>query len=196
MKHLLLSVFMVGILLIEISLAGEIPIDDTSYEDFIHVQRGRGLMALLGVPDADRRVGYSSWSFPSSIVVNDESYRIRQTSKEGGFKICSPTNPALVLARGGICRTSNAEIARVCGFGEIALNALPLRDLARQVHVHPMDATTNVFFLANEASQGERLEVLVAKNYFIYLQSATNNLAFALSVLNTGLPRAERLQTR
>lgn len=193
MKHVLLFFLVLGTFFRQITVAGELVVDNSSYEDFIHVERGRGLMSLLGVPSATALGGYSSWSFPSSIVVDEEPYCVKQTSSAGSFKIFSPTNSSVIVARGGICRTSSAEIARVCGFGEIALNSLPLRDLAGQISVQPLDSATNVLYLANTQTAGDRLEVMVAKNYFIYLRSSTNNLAFALSVLNAGLPVSERI---
>lgn len=190
-RYLSMVVFCATVVII--SLGGGIAVDDSSYEDFIHLERGRGLMSLLSIPEADPSVAYSSWSFPTSIVVNGVSCRIRQTSQGGGFQIFSPTNSAVILARGGICRTSNARIARVCGFGEIALNSLPLRDFAQQVRVRPLDGGTNVLYLANVRHPAERLEVLIAKNYFLYMRGMSNNLELALSFFYSGLPFDDRV---
>lgn len=157
--------------------------------DAMYAKCGREFMALKNVPEGDERVAVSSWTFPTSIVAKGVVYDV---VRESGFKVFLAGSRTNTVAVGDVSCMANAKIARFCGFGELGMNSLGLRDYVPSTFVSFYDSKTNTIFVTEGVRPNDRA-VLIYKNLYVEMRSAvTNTLGIAAAILNAGLPEGER----
>lgn len=173
--------------------AENLPMDEASPEDAFFTVRALDLMRLKGV-GMPGNARFTSWRFPSTIVVCSRAYSVTSDNETGEFSIGMSTNSASRIT-GTVSRFSNTRNAMVCGFGELAMNNMTIGSVARGVSVRRLTSGSSVVHHARFGGGEERQEALVCKNMTVLmtLHSVSNGLDFACALLNAGLPVGERL---
>ena len=155
---------------------------------------GQELMSALAVPEGDETLSFSSWSYPTSIVVRTIPYRVDVGWLESGCKVYSTNDVTYPLAEISVTRMSNEKDARLYCLGNIALGcSLMAETLARSLSVEYLDPATNTLFVSWRNQDDHRRSHLISKNIALWIRAHTNALDFAVAILNAGLPEAERI---
>lgn len=173
---------------------------DRSLDDGIgmeDVEDGVELMRAMGVPDCSSPASFSSWSFPTSIVVKGSSYTVRQTSGLGEYQLLSPSNVNCVVQEGRVVRMDNPRLCRQACFARMANPTLGAEAIASVTSIsHPL-ADTDALYLSRSNGVARTRNALVYKNISITVKSSTptNVVDFIVTLLNAGLPASERITT-
>jgi len=159
------------------------------------LEYGVELMREMNVSDNNGTNTYSSWCFPTSMVVRGEVYPVRLSRYVGDFRLMSPTNDDVLVAVGRVRRFHDSMTCRRASFGSLAMSSLGVRTMAGWTTLsHPV-GDTNVLFLTQTDGRG-MIGVLSGRNVAITMRSdvVSNIVDFTVSLLNAGLPDAERLK--
>lgn len=158
---------------------------------------GKRLMSLMGIPDGDTTLVCTNWGCPTSIVVNAVRYDLATNWWNGviEFDIMTTNSPAEKIATGNIEMKANGLEARLAAFIDASFTNFSLELHAQNVHVRPLDPSTNAMLLLYYRG------ALVYKNMVVDamdIESVTNNPAtnicpFAVAIINAGLPESERI---
>lgn len=178
--------------------AYELPVD-TDLDEGIgrkEYERGVELMRMMGIPDCQTSPLYSSWMFPTSIVVRGIAYHVKLSENLGEFQLTVPTNHAEIVLSGSIVRQKDAFQCRRTGFGMMAMSSLGVRSMANCTFVNYPISDTNTLYLSRPQGVSRHVGILGSRNLLIAMQSqcVTNFVEYSLALLNAGLPESERLQ--
>ena len=155
---------------------------------------GQELMSALDVPEGDENLSFSSWSYPTSVVIRTIPYRVDVQWLESGCKVYSTNDFFQPLADIYVVRLPNEKIARIYKFGNTALGCSRMTEsLARGLSVEYLDQTTNTLFVSYKRYDPRLENFLISKNIIVGIRCATNALDFAVAILNAGLPENERI---
>lgn len=154
-------------------------------------QRGRHLMALMGVPHADETALCENWTLPTNIIVNGQSYSVTTDSFEYIHAVLS-ANPSDESARGRLFQFPDAREARISGFMQ-RITSLGTVNEALNLSVVNLDPATNMMFLCSKHGSPSRRDVLIYKNLVLHMYAPTNAPFFAAAIINAGLPENERI---
>lgn len=179
------------------SIAYVLPID-RDLDDGIgqkEYEGGMELMRMMGVPDAQELPVFSSWAFPTSIVVRGVAYQVKLSENLGDFQLAMATNQNEIVLSGSVVRLKSAMQCRRIGFGRMAMSSLGVRAMANCTLVSYPMSDTNTLFLTRPPSVSRHVGVLGSRNLLIMMQSQsiTNLVECSLILLNAGLPESERL---
>lgn len=153
-------------------------------------ERGRDVMTLLRVPESCSWQCCTSWSFPTSIVVAGESYRVKGDVERLEFSICSLVGTG-VVARGGVAHWTTVTDARIGGFGKTVSSCSTLfADVVKDIDMVVIGPQTNMIYLASRLRGVEG--TLMCRNLNLCISGPTNHLDFAVSLMNAGLVASER----
>jgi len=155
---------------------------------------GIEMMQVMGVPDCPPNGVCWSWSFPTSVVVKGTVYPLRLSPYVGEFRLISPTNSETTVLSGQINRFKNSQVCRRACFGKLAMSSLGIMAMAHWTTMTRPFADTNVLYLTRPYASG-RIGVLGCGNISVTIISSTvtNLVDFSVSLMNAGLPEAERL---
>ena len=187
--HLLITI---SALLPGNSTAEPLPMNAKVIANSVIVDRGMEIARLRGLETITNGLTFSTWSFPRSIDVNGENYGV--CNDEGVFSITSHTNSTIRLAVGSVSRVKDCQTAVTCGLGTLSVNNMNVWSAASTIGITCYSVGSNKVYHAR--SCGSRFnDVLICRNIFIRITSdhLTNNVDFAMSLLNAGLPESERL---
>lgn len=187
--HLLITI---GALLPGNSTAEPLPMNAKVTANSVIVDRGMEIARLKGLGTITNGLTFSIWSFPHSIDVNGENYGV--CNDEGVFSITSHTNSAIRLAVGSVSRVKDCQTAVTCGLGSLSMNNMNVWSAANTIGITCFSLGSNTVYHAR--SHGNRFnDVLICRNIFVRITSGhlTNNVDFAMALLNAGLPESERL---
>lgn len=180
-----------------VGVAYVLPVD-TDLDDGIGQKEydcGVELMRLLEIPDGQATSVFSTWNFPTSIVVQGVACRVKLSDNVGEFKLVASTNHDDIVLSGSIVRMRDGTQCRRAGFGRMAMSSLGVRAMARCTQVRYPVADTNTLYLTRPQSVSRRIGILCCRNLMITVESQciTNMVEHSFALLNAGLPEAERL---
>lgn len=184
----------VALIFCSCSAVGEpLPVRTPPRNSFL--EGGRRLMDIKGVPQANPSscLGHG-WNRPSRISVGSTVYSVTGGLRTGGFKIFSPTNDLVPVITGDVSLFRDGRTARECAFGEMALSSMLLSDLAQSISVQILDDETNAVYVAHGTWREDRRSCLSYKNLFVRVRGASNQHAFAVALINGGLPASEQIK--
>jgi len=179
------------------SVAYVLPID-TDLDDGIgqkEYECGIELMRLMGIPDSQESNLFSTWEFPTSVVVRSVVYQVKTSENLGEFQLTTLTNQNEIVLSGSVIRLKDAVQCRRTGFGRMAMSSLGVRAMANSTLVSYPISDTNTLYLSRPQSVSKHVGLLGSRNLLITMQSQsiTNLVEFSLGLLNAGLPESERL---
>ena len=154
-------------------------------------QRGRHLMALMGVPHAEETVLCENWTLPTNIIVNGQSYSVTTDSFEYIHVVLS-ADPSDESARCRLFQFPDAREARISGFMQ-RVTTLGAVNEALNLSVVNLDSATNMMFLCSKHGSPSRRDVLIYKNLVLHMYAPTNAPLFAAEIINAGLPEEDRI---
>lgn len=159
------------------------------------IANGRNLMSMMGVPDAADVGKVGTWSLPTSLVVNAQTYRVNVDDIScGEFKICTQKDAADPLVWGSVIMETSALNARRIPFAGFATySSASMYSICRSIEVMPIGNTTNMLYVSYKRNRVGASSYLVHKNLLISMRGITNRFDFAVALLNAGLPENERV---
>ena len=165
-------------------------------ESYDH-QRGRHLMALMGVPHGEEMAICSNWTMPTNIVVGGTSYTFT-TDDSSYFHVVASTNAMKSLAKGYLERCPNGREARIHAFAQrmFLISGGTTVSHALSLSVRNLDSSTNMMFLCSTRGIPDIRDVLIYNNLVLHMCAETNTVnaaAFAAEIINAGLPESERI---
>ena len=163
-------------------------------EDTLRDSSGHELMSALAVPAGDESLVFSSWSYPTSIVVKAIPYNVDVKWLDRGCNVFSTNDLSKPVADIFVMRMPNENIARLHVFGNISLGcSLMTATLAEKLSVEYLDPATNTLFVSWRNQSRHRKSYLISKNLVLGVIAPTNAVDFAVALLNAGLPENERI---
>jgi len=155
------------------------------------LEQGRELMRLKDVMAVSGTNVVGTWAWPSRIVVQGMEYGVAHNERD--FRVFSISNITLSPVKGDIARLIDQKTAIECAFGYKAATSMPLVDFAGMVNVRILDVSTNSLYITHGEFRQNKRDCLTYKNLYLRISGSTNNIDFAISLLNAGLPESDRL---
>lgn len=161
--------------------------ETTVLEDLLSFRRNQGkkLRELLSVDEGSSTLAYSSWFFPTSIVVNAVSYMV-STNEYQGFCLKENNECAEPVLRGSFMIKQNERETREAAFAMAALNNLGLQWVADRSVVNYLA----INFLSLESDDEK---IFISRNLCFRMRSATNDTDVVMALINAGVPESERI---
>lgn len=160
---------------------------------FYESGKGDMLMSYFHIGDGHDDKLASEWRFPTSLVVNAETYLLSGTDDDGCFTVKDETNSTSYVVEGRIMRTPDVQTARRRVFAHLATCNLPVDTIAEHIVLTPFDTHTNGFYAALNPQSRSTRSYLASKGLFMYIEGVSNRFDFAIALLNAGLPENERV---
>lgn len=189
-KKLVIAMMHFVALFVPCGLGQSIPLREDIDEDIL--EQGRELMMLKNVTAVSGTNVIGTWVWPSRIVVRGMEYGVAHNERD--FTVFSISNATYSLVKGDLMRLTDGRTALEYAFGvKAAATNMGLGDFAGLVNVRALDSATNALYVTHGEFRQNKRDCLTYKNLLLRTYGSTNNIDFAISLLNAGLPELERL---